>query len=192
MADPERDARVSQGYHALGAEQPPPALDQAILAAARRRRSRWAVPVSIAAVVVLAVGVTLRVQLEKPEVAEPLALQPKVMQPPAAAAKPALKSRRETAPLAASEAPARDEGRARPAPVAPASQVAGAAARAPANIALGKISRAAETPEQWLQRIAKLRAAGKDREADDSLAEFKRRYPDYRISEAMRARVAPR
>jgi hypothetical protein len=191
MADPERDARVSEHYRALGREEPAPEIDAAILAASRRRRSRWAVPVSIAAVVVLAVGVTLRVQLEKPEVAEPLVLQPKVMRAPAAA-KPAMKSMRETAPLAAREEPARDEARARPAPASPASPPAGAAASAPADIALGKISRAPETPEQWLERIAKLRAAGRDREADESLVEFKRRFPDYRIPDKMRARIAPR
>jgi hypothetical protein len=59
-------------------------------------------------------------------------------------------------------------------------------------VAVGKISAAAETPEQWLERIAKLREAGKARAADEGLAEFRKRYPDYRISEAMRARVAPR
>lgn len=165
MADPEGDARVSRGYRALGAEPPPPALDEAILAAARRRRARWTVPVSIAAVVVLAVGVTLRLQLEPPPPAQPVALTPGILNAPAVAKPPALQAQRETAPRAAS---------------------------APANVALGKISRAPETPEQWLERIAKLRAAGKDREADDSLAEFKRRFPDYRIPDKMRARIAPR
>jgi hypothetical protein len=201
MADPDDDARISAGYRALGAEQPPPSLDAAILAAARRQRSRWRVPVSIAAVLVLAVGVTLRVQLEQPDVAEPLVLEPEVMRAPAPATAPGpAAARADKSALAAKReaaAPAtRDELRERRAAEAPASQVAGAAAPvpapAPANIALGKISAAPEAPEQWLERIAKLRAAGKVREADQSLAEFKRRYPDYRMSEAMRARVAPR
>jgi hypothetical protein len=38
-----------------------------------------------------------------------------------------------------------------------------------------------ETPEQWLARIEKLRAEGKIEEAQKSLAEFKKRYPDYAV-----------
>ena len=49
-----------------------------------------------------------------------------------------------------------------------------------------------ETPERWLERIGKLREAGRHREADESLAEFRRRHPGYEIPEAMRARVLPR
>jgi len=174
MADPERDARVSERYRALGREEPPRALDEAILAAARRRRSRWAVPVSIAAVVVLAVGVTLRVRLEQPQKAEEVALAPQVMQAPAAAPVPQSAMRKLEAPAA------------------PAADRAETAGRTGAGVSVGKISAPPEAPEQWLERIAKLRDAGKVREADESLAEFKRRYADYRIPEAMRARVAPR
>lgn len=47
-------------------------------------------------------------------------------------------------------------------------------------------------PEQWLERIAELRKLQRDQEADEQLAEFKRRYPDYGISEAMTERIAPR
>jgi hypothetical protein len=180
MADPERDARVSERYRALGREQPPPELDAAILAASRRRHSRWVVPVSIAAVVVLAVGVTLRVQIEERRDAEDIALSPRVMQAPAppaapaAAAAPQLGARKREAPAEASA------DRAEP------------AGRASAGVAAGKLSAPPQTPEQWLERIAKLRDAGKAREADESLAEFRKRHPDYRLSEAMRARVAPR
>lgn len=67
----ERDEAVSRRYRELGAEEPPRALDDAILAAARRpaRTStrRWAVPSSLAAVVVLSVTVTLNIQREAPE-----------------------------------------------------------------------------------------------------------------------------
>ena len=175
MADPERDARVSERYRALGREQPPPELDAAILAASRRRHARWVVPVSIAAVVMLAVGVTLRVQIEERKDAEDIALSPRVMQAPASPpAAPQLGARKREAPAEASA------DRAEP------------AGRASAGVAVGKLSAPPETPEQWLERIAKLRDAGKAREADASLAEFKRRYPDYRISEALRARIAPR
>ena len=217
MADAERDVRVSERYRALGGEQPPPELDAAILAASRRRHSRWVVPVSIAAVVVLAVGVTLRVQIEERKDAEDIALSPQVMQAPAPADEVARQSRRDAAPApAAASPPAALESRAQAArevaappaaPAAPAPPIVARKAEAPAaaaadraepagrasaGVAVGKISAPPETPEQWLERIAKLRDAGKAREADESLAEFKRRYPDYRISEALRARIAPR
>jgi hypothetical protein len=212
MADLERDLRVSERYRALGREQPPPELDAAILAASRRRRSRWVVPVSIAAVVVLAVGVTLRVQIEERKDAEDIALSPRVMQTPAPADEVARQARRDAASAPAgleSRAQAAREAAAPPAaPAAAAAPQLGArkreapaeasadraepAGRASAGVAVGKLSAPPQTPEQWLERIAKLRDAGKAREADESLAEFKRRYPDYRIPEAMRARVAPR
>jgi hypothetical protein len=47
-------------------------------------------------------------------------------------------------------------------------------------------------PERELERIAKLREDHRDEEADRAFAEFKRRYPEYRIPEAMLARVRPR
>lgn len=205
MTDRDRDARVAERYRALGREEPPPELDAAILAASRRRPVRWAVPVSVAAVVVLAVGVTLRVQLEERSGAQEVALSPRVME-----ATPADEVARQSMRDAA---PARAPAAAPPAKVAQESRAqelqagsrkrealaeltadrAEPAAPASANAVAGRISpAAAETPEQWLERIARLRDAGKAREADESLAEFRKRYPEYRMSEAMRARVAPR
>jgi len=69
MTDP--DDKVRERYRSLGHEEPPPALDAAILASARRAVSprsamRWSGPVSIAAVLMLAVGVTLRMRTEEP------------------------------------------------------------------------------------------------------------------------------
>lgn len=196
MAEHERDERVSAAYRGLGREEPHAGLDAAILAAARRPRRRWAVPVSIAAVLVLAVGVTLRVQLDEPELAAPVAMAPRVLEapaPPPVALSEAKKERR--APAAASapatEAPALRLRQA-PAGAAATSAVRGTSDERPIardNLAVGKISSAPETPEQWLERIARLRAEGKDQEADASLAEFKRRYPGFEIPAAMRARV---
>ena len=67
----ESGDRLTRSYRALGREEPPPALDAAILAAARdavrpRSRNRWAGPVSIAAVLVLGLGISLRMQVEQP------------------------------------------------------------------------------------------------------------------------------
>ena len=69
----DSDDKLLQRYRALSREEPPRALDDAILAASRRAVAakpalsrRWAAPVSIAAVLVLAFGVTLEIQREEP------------------------------------------------------------------------------------------------------------------------------
>ena len=87
MTEADRDKKVTQAYRALGGEEPPRALDEAILAASRRRPARWRVPLSIAAVLVLAVGVTLRMLPPQPE-AESVALAPQVIQTPRPAVVP--------------------------------------------------------------------------------------------------------
>ncbi|MDQ3025821.1 MAG: hypothetical protein M3R58_04870 [Pseudomonadota bacterium] len=80
----DSDDRIARRYRGLAREEPPPALDAAILAKARQatgdgpssgspeatrvrpRLQRWAGPMSIAAVLVLGIGVSLRMQLEQP------------------------------------------------------------------------------------------------------------------------------
>lgn len=76
MADP-RDDRVTAAYRELPDEGPSPALDAALRAAARRAvgsrpgaARRWQVPVSIAAVLALAIGVSLQVDREKPMIVD--------------------------------------------------------------------------------------------------------------------------
>lgn len=73
----ERDPLLSQAYREANHAEPPPALDNAILAAARqalatpprRRAARfaWAVPLSTAAVLVLGVTLLFQMQRESPE-----------------------------------------------------------------------------------------------------------------------------
>jgi hypothetical protein len=234
MTEPDRDDKVTRAYRALGAEEPPRALDDAILAASRRPQHRWRVPLSIAAVLVLAVGVTLRMLPPSPD-AESVALAPQVIQapkPPAAAAEPAAKFAQDApsaaAPTAeAPRAPARSIAGARLEPAEPSAQparepvsaalegaaradasapvaagaVAGSVQRdaaeapraralasappAPAAAAAAKRPEATLTPEAWLKRIAELRKEGREREAQESLAEFRKRYPDYKIPEAL-------
>ncbi|HJS38254.1 MAG TPA: hypothetical protein VJ789_09005, partial [Burkholderiales bacterium] len=75
---------------------------------------------------------------------------------------------------------------------APAADQAAPAAGASGALSAAKPPEKAESPEHWLERIAGLREQGRDREADESLAEFRRRHPDYRIAEPMLRRVAPR
>jgi hypothetical protein len=91
----ERDPKISAAYRELGAEEPPRALDDAILAAARREagarpaslaqragRQRWYAPLATAAVLVLAVALTWNMQREQPGVESPA--QPAAAPPPAA------------------------------------------------------------------------------------------------------------
>jgi TolA-binding protein len=48
------------------------------------------------------------------------------------------------------------------------------------------------TPEQALQGIADLRRQGRHDEADKALAEFRQRYPDYKIPPEMLEKVERR
>src|SRR5512147_2040204 len=131
MAD-ERDPRVSKRYRELGAEEPPRALDEAILATARRpapsgsrpARSftqRWSLPLSLAAVVVLSVTVTLRIQHEQPALESPAEMRAPA---PKEAARPEAAPRQEAVKAERADAPA---ARKEPVPFQPAPQM-----RAPA------------------------------------------------------------
>ena len=234
MTEPDRDDKVTRAYRALGGEGPPRALDDAILAASRRQQHRWRVPLSIAAVLVLAVGVTLRMLPQRPD-AETVALAPQVIHGPQPAAEQAAPAGRfaQDAPSAAApvaEAPsvaARSVAgtRAKPAERGPqlanesapaalemarrveasapaaAGAIAGSAQRdgaeegrartlawappAPGAATAAKFPEATLPPEAWLKRIAELRKEGREREAQESLAEFRKRYPDYKIPEAL-------
>jgi hypothetical protein len=71
------DDKLKAAYSALPREEPGAAIDDAILAASRRAVARpsasrrWAAPVSIAAVLVLAFGVTLHMKEDKSAVESP-------------------------------------------------------------------------------------------------------------------------
>jgi hypothetical protein len=68
----DSDDKLRRAYRQLAREEPSALIDAAILAQARARRpsrfGRWVGPVSIAAVLVLGIGVSLRMQLEQPGV----------------------------------------------------------------------------------------------------------------------------
>ena len=89
----------------------------------------------------------------------------------------------EPAPFAEKQA-----GDAPPAPTAAdARSAAPAKSASPALGAMAKPERLAELPlEQWLERIVELRKLGKLDEAKASLAEFRKRFPDYRLPDALR------
>jgi len=174
MADPEDD-RLDERYRALGREEPPPELDARILDAARRAaqsrpgRRRWMLAASIAAVIVLSVGVTLQVQREHSDLVNRPATPAeagKAAAPPASGSvmrAPALERKLQELP-------------ARP-------------AAAPESLSRQSVE---TSPEQWLTQIAELRREGRDDEADRRFAEFRRRFPDYRIPESMRQKIEPR
>jgi hypothetical protein len=108
--------RLAARYRELAREEPPAALDAAILKAARaetalpRRSSSWMGPVSIAAVLVLGIGVSLRMQMEKPGIETSVASSSPAEYPaPAAEAQPSAAGRvdsaakKDAAPAAAPE-----------------------------------------------------------------------------------------
>ena len=305
------DDELKRRYRELATEEPSAVIDAAILARARRRRpwtARWAGPVSIAAVLVLGIGVSLRMQLEQPGIetsapetrsmesssgfglprtppppvpatkdearvdaftaSPPAANAPETMlaqkrvapapvaKPKAApqelkervAASPALEANvaptqsapqvttstvatpPPPAPAAAAPPPAAlgrtfsdERAKSQSSPAAPAAPAiafapnpqrpepaqaplrakreaesdraassAGLAADSGAGVRALQKSVVESDPLRELERIAKLREAGDNTEADKALAEFRKRFPDFRIPDATWERVRPR
>ena len=188
------DRKVSQRYRELPREEPPRHVDDAILAASRRasarRRFAWYVPLATAAIIVLAVAVTVHLERQRPdlEVAEAPAPPPDEQ--------PQASKREKSAPR--DDARLADLYKATPAPPQPGSPPAAAPSRAENQSTMGERRAAtdrvaaARSPEQWLQGIADLRRQGRHEEADRELAEFRKRHPDYRISEATLEKVEKR
>src|SRR5438552_19159518 len=187
----ERGPKVSRRYRELGAEDPPAGLDAGIRGASRRAvaarlappvaptgRRRWYFPVAAAAIITLAVAVTVHVGRQQPD-AESIAPPP----PSAPESRTdALEAKKDSAPQAElrKAKPAKPPAASAPAPDA---QVKGLAMR---RAERGTVE---EAPERILERIAELRRQGKQDEADKALAEFRRRYPDYRIAKEMLKKV---
>lgn len=161
---------------------------------------------------VLAAGVTLRMQREQPDT-ETAVPAPQAMEArrPASSAQDVAPARSEVV-IAAKPAEAvpepklnqagrlasreRDVGpRAADFASAPASappSTAGAVQESRARVdSAAKSVEEALAPEVWLDRIAAMRKAGRVKEADERYAAFKRKYPNYRIPEAMLGKVAP-
>jgi hypothetical protein len=181
MTEPDERDEAARRYRELPQEEPPAALDAAIRAHARRAvaRRQWYVPAAAAAILVLAVAVTWQVEREQPDMVAVTSAPPA---PPKAVVEEKAKDSTGEKELAKQQAPA-----SAPAPMqAPAEMRAdqaqprpqvGAAARSEMMAKRGF----AETPEQWLERVAKLRAEGRHEEADKALEEFRKRHPDFKI-----------
>lgn len=217
------DAKVSARYRELAREEPPRHVDDAILAAARRAtasrpaplvapsgRRRWYVPVAAAAIIVLAVAVTVHVERQQPdfEVAEQQAapVQTPVTEPaakrdssappapgaearsPAELQKSQTSSSQPAAPAPNSAEPLaglRESQRSDAAPSAARARPEARAMRSERGAEQKLIGLAAASPEQWLQGIVDLKRQGRDEEAEEQLGDFRKRYPDYRIPEAI-------
>jgi hypothetical protein len=106
------------------------------------------------------------------------------------AADPVAQQRNQTVPGAP---PSGDEANAAAAVAARRDAQTARQAEAPAPAqsrpALGALAKAQQSPQQWLDRIAELRQEGRHDEADRQLAEFRRAYPDYHLSDEMKAKV---
>ena len=209
----EDDAKVSARYRELAREEPPRHVDDAILGAARRAtasrpaplvapsgRRRWYVPVAAAAIIVLAVAVTVHVERQQPdfEVAEQQAapVQTPVTEPapkrdssaPTELQKSQTSSSQPAAPAPKSAEPLaglRESQRSDTAPSAAQARPEARAMRSERGAEQKSIGLAAASPEQWLQGIVDLKRQGRDEEAEKQLGDFRKRYPDYRIPEAI-------
>jgi hypothetical protein len=158
----DSDDTLARRYRELAREEPRAALDEAILAASRRALARpsasrrWAAPVSIAAVLVLAFGITLEMQREEPGVESPATdtLRAPLPEPSPPAKDEAAPSRTEAytgAPAPKPAAPARGST---PAPSdAPALPAPYAARERPAQPAVAKEAPAASAEKKRVMPV---------------------------------------
>lgn len=220
---------LSKAYRALPDAEPPAERDQAVLAAARKpatRRARfafspfatnWAVPASLAAVLMLTVGLTM-FMVERADIPAPGEIHGEDTLRPAPRANPALGRdldlpKTPEPPDAAASRPTAAESLERPRQpgverrevqdASPAKlksaleEAPAAAAPSPAAAPEWEVQRDRGTaaqdddwrasPEAWLAHIDRLRRAGREAEARASLEEFRRAHPQHPAS-----RVPPR
>lgn len=201
MNDPRdqewQDQELSALYQVIPKVEPHPWLDDQILTVARaavaprpkpaipRFRSFrfWAAPVALAATLIMAVGI---VQLAHEANEREPSMDMKVQ----SSAKPAAEA--DAAPAGRLEFKAADRALPAVPPASPAPepstlmpmerrkadllQEAPAAVEGETTVRQRKAER---SPTEWLAEIAELRQQGRTAEAEASLAEFRRRYPDY-------------
>jgi Meckel syndrome type 1 protein len=217
MSEHDDEREAGRRYRELPREEPPPALDAKIRAEARRAavthpaplvaptgRRNWYFPVAAAAVIVLAVAVTWQVEREQGDEGEPPASPPAAAlrkeqnvpeQAPQKKAQPEEAKNQAPASAAGTLSQSREdalrERENRMRQERPSSGIAAAPApqRQDEVQPQARAKAAEEPPDKWLERIAQLRREGRHDEADKALAEFRKRYPDYRIPEAMLEKV---
>src|SRR4051812_17099861 len=118
----DRDDDVARRYRAIAREEPPAPLDVAILAASRRAvgarpsgMRRWGPALSIAAVLMLASGLVLRMQAERPGL--------ETSAPPVATDAPVAELQAPAVAPAAKDAPSTKDASALPREPAPAAKI---------------------------------------------------------------------
>lgn len=154
MAD-ARDPKVSQRYREMGSEEPTRELDQSILAAGRNAATPPHAPLVTPAGRHRWYFSLAAAAVVVLAVAVTVHVDRDRPDPEAVVTEPALQGRREAAPTEGADSAIR-----------------------------GRMAEQAEEPERWLEHIAQLRKEGRHEEADKALAEFRRRYPDYRVPES--------
>ena len=176
-------------------------------------RHRWYYSFAAAAVLVFAVALTLHLDRERPdpEAIPTASVRGEIKQAPKAEPAPPAEpqrqpaftpdpqpsARRDAAP--ASPPPRAEAERSRAArSVASADAMRAQAAQevvaaekqaAASRLAAGPAAAAPENPDRWLERIAELRSRGRHVDADRELANFRKAYPNYPLSNVMRERV---
>lgn len=190
--------KIRELYRQSASEQPPAHVDEAILAASRKAVSakapspllrsvapfsgRWQLPVSLAAVVMVAVLLVPLLQQESRDAEVPV---PSAVAPPDAAvsAPPALmrqivaEPKKHKARLEKDSVPAREESE-KPEAVLAEDALSVGRARGAA---------VAEAPDQWLKRIVALIEKQDEQQAVAELREFVRQYPEYPLPPALQA-----
>jgi type IV secretory pathway VirB10-like protein len=202
------DSDLSRRYREeAGGESPPPEIDDRLRAAARREvragpsrlarwQRTWTAPLATAAVLVLAVGVTL-LTLRQPNAPPTPAQSPTAQPQSGAAGSTAPRSQgiqqlqyaprtEEAAPRSTMSAPqpgaagaaAPSEG-ARLRRTAPEKAPAAGSPAAASNLAAPKDYQA--DPGTWLAHVRALAAKGDSEAARDSLVQFTKHYPNYPV-----------
>lgn len=185
------DSTLSRLYAQTRDAAPPPALDRAILHAARKgarrpwhrwRPSPWAVALATVAVVSLGLVQLMPRQSMLPDAVRlPMTGQTDALEE-APALPPGRSAAGEAALPAAAQAPAPVASPVAPAAMEPATSQRFAAPAEPEPAAEPDPAPAkAIPPRTWLARIAALRRQGRLAEAYTSLRAFRQRYPDYAL-----------
>src|SRR3954469_18896669 len=131
-----------------------------------------------------------RAESKPPKVASSALQESRVAPAPAPSPPPAAAARGRRADAAAPRSETANAEAAAAAPAEPPIQLRREMSIAPEYAPPPPAAR--ESPEKWLERIAEMRSRGRHAEADKELAEFRRAYPNYALSDVMRERVEGR
>lgn len=158
---------LAEGTRRLDAGAPPPHVDAAVrnaarAAARRRRTSAWTLPAALAATAVVALSLVVQVQRDEAVPAQDA--------PAPADEAVATAVLQEAAPAPpATPLPMADDS----------AEKSAAEAAVSAPQALRRVAGGGETPEQWLERIEALEAAGRHEEAATERRRLEEKHPGW-------------